>query len=285
MVTVRISDGLGNQMFQYACALAVAKGNWKEIVLDTSEVDNLGVRQYSLDLYKVRYKKRFSWSNKSIWKKVIKKLKYIIYYKRIKEKKPFYYDKSIFNQRSSRVYLYGYWQSYKYFEQYTNVLREFFVPKAETIELKEWINTVEEKESCAVHIRRGDYAEVGSCIEKKFFEDSMLKMIKECHNVRFYIFSDDIEWVKKAYAHFFVNNNVDWVQVSGTSSLSDAEELYIMSKCNHQIVSPSTFSWWAAFLNDNKSKMVIAPYHVHWAGDFWPPDWILIESSFEGAKK
>lgn len=89
MVTVRISDGLGNQMFQYACALAVAKGNWKEIVLDTSEVDNLGVRQYSLDLYKVRYKKRFSWSNKSIWKKVIKKLKYIIYYKRIKEKNRF----------------------------------------------------------------------------------------------------------------------------------------------------------------------------------------------------
>jgi hypothetical protein len=76
--------------------------------------------------------------------------------------------------------------------------------------------------------------------------------MKKMGNDKYYIiFSDDISWCKENLS--FLNNKIF---IEGNT---DFQDLYLMSKCKNNIIANSSFSWWGAWLNTNKDKIVIAP--------------------------
>jgi hypothetical protein len=175
----------------------------------------------------------------------------------------------------------GLWQSPLYFAKYQDEIRKIFTIKENYIDnLDSIANDIKNSQSVSVHIRRGDYLskiayrELGlTSIE--FYKKSIAYMSETITNPQFYFFSDDIEWVKSEF--HLPNANF----VSGEKTKNNIEDFYLMSQCKHNIIANSTFSWWAAWLNENPEKIVVAPIKWfnklrHSTKDLIPEKWIRI---------
>jgi len=118
---------------------------------------------------------------------------------------------------------------------------------------------IKEKNSVSLHIRRGDYLTMQKAIDTigvcplDYYDKAIREITRKIKNPTFFIFSDDINWVKEN-----LKTNSPTIFVSG-GKLKDYEELILMSKCKHNIIANSSFSWWGAWLNNNPNKIVIAP--------------------------
>lgn len=66
--------------------------------------------------------------------------------------------------------------------------------------------------------------------------------------------------------------------INNLSDHATVEDLFLMSKCRHQIIANSSYSWWAAWLNTNHNKVVICPEVKSWEDDFYPENWIRIQA-------
>jgi hypothetical protein len=162
----------------------------------------------------------------------------------------------------------GYFQSYKYFEEFKQDITNDFTFKPDILTkcqntISQYINPV------AIHIRRGDY------INHPGFWNITPEYIQEALNCflddeyTFLIFSDDIEWCKQVFPEgvVFIEGN-------------QFEDLCLMSLCDHNIISNSSYSWWGAYLNKNKNKKIITP--KNWfipakpLTDLYPKTWITI---------
>ncbi|HLG40457.1 MAG TPA: alpha-1,2-fucosyltransferase, partial [Chitinophagaceae bacterium] len=192
----------------------------------------------------------------------------------------FYFDKNFFSLNDP-VFLDGFWQSPRYFKSIETVLREEFTIKPELIKnVIEKGKEMENKSSIAVHIRRGDFLnpkiKTYHGVMSAFYFEKAIGMVKEMVSAPFvYFFSDDIEWVKQ---NLVVDKNSEFV--SGYTQ-SSVEDFYLMSKCRHNVIANSSFSWWAAWLNANSGKIVVAPQK--WfavadinTNDLIPSEWIRI---------
>jgi len=162
--------------------------------------------------------------------------------------------------RDKNILLDGYWQSEKYFAQYRDQL------------LEQWcFSWIEWKGYVSVHVRRGDFLR----LHKKhppIGKDWIVRAMKLFPGYRFVFFSDDIAWCKATFA------GPHWITFS--EGRNEVEDLCLMSGCENQICSASTFSWWGAWLNRNASKRVIMPklwFVPGWGGldtkDIVPPEW------------
>ena len=161
------------------------------------------------------------------------------------------------------VGLVGYWQSYRYFMDYDNFIRNIF----------EFSFSVEKNYNTAsIHIRRGDYLKFSDChtnLSDTYYHKAMSIVDAD----RYIIFSDDIDWCKGK----FIGSQFNFAQGN-----SPAVDMALMANCSHNIIANSSFSWWGAWLNKNPSKKVIAP--TNWFGhalphntkDLLPKEWIQI---------
>lgn len=294
MNKVLIYGGLGNQMFQYALNTALnQKGNRSTITFSNFFYDShhngfnlskafrlkLPFPLHILNLL-LRYG-GFFYKNK-ISAYFLRKL-ITRYYKRkystYTEKKEFIYDENVFHQTSSL--LVGIWQVEAYFKDIKKAItREFVFNKPKDKKNKELIEEIQNGNSVSVHIRRGDYlntkwAKTHSVIgDKTYYVNSINYLKEKIENPHYYIFSDDIPWVKENLKFpdvTFVDHN------KGKNSYID---MYLMSLCKHNIIANSTFSWWGAWLNNNINKIVIMPgrwLNMENCGGIFPSDWIKME--------
>ena len=101
--------------------------------------------------------------------------------------------------------------------------------------------------------------------------------------VQFVVFSDDPKWCEENFQKSGIEVFEGRCAIS--AGLTPAQDMYLMSQCDSQIISNSSFSWWAAFLNKNPNKLVFAPTKDKWYGsayahwnldDLYRPEWILI---------
>ena len=117
---------------------------------------------------------------------------------------------------------------------------------------------MKEHQSVSLHIRRGDYLakislQVLGLMPMEYYTKGIDYISSKKANTVYYIFSDDINWVKE-------NLKIDNARfVSGNIAKTHIEDLYLMSQCKHHIIANSSFSWWGAWLNDDQDKIVIAP--------------------------
>lgn len=177
------------------------------------------------------------------------------------------YQELPFNEdwRGSNIQLQGYFQSEKYFKKYRErILAAFRLRPAEYL-----------TGMVAVHIRRGDYLTIyknGVPKHPPVSSDWIRAQIEKFPGYAFLFFSDDIEWCKKEYR--------DLPRCGFSEGRNEFEDLRLMSSCEHQICSASTFSWWAAWLNEHTSKRIIIPkqwFSPGWGGhdtrDIVPSEW------------
>lgn len=266
MIVVRITGGLGNQMFQYALGRKLSLRENDKLILNLSSYNNYHLYKYSLDSYNIQCEKintRLLYNNK-YFRKVAKLFsswgikRYFRYYI---EKKLFVFDKDVLTTKAD--YFLGSWQSFKYFEDVADVIANDFRLQADLNTVcMDMIQQMRFSESVALHVRRGDYfadkrtKNEHGILGMDYYEQAIQFVCNKIRNPMIYIFSDDIDWVK---SNFNTKYQVHYVDGSvGGPEFS----IYLMSKCKHNIISNSTFSWWGAWLNQNPEKIVVSP-------EFW----------------
>lgn len=285
MVIVRIWEGLGNQMFQYAFARALKeKGLDVRLDLNKSYDETFGkyrnnnaryncVQNYRITLPQIdvsKYGKYFYLKRDNCIERLVFNLASfgLVKYKFYEEASPEYSDER--SRWSGEWYIKGWFQSEKYFKDIRDILVKEFVPRKKIKISTQLRSAIEDKESVALHVRRGDYVKIGRTIGLEYYTESVELMKNKYSNPIFLIFSDDMEWTKR-------NLDIDGRYVYVDEDFKDYEELFIMSRCKSNIIANSTFSWWAAWLNPNEDKYVIAP--KKWSQDqknIVPSEWYRI---------
>lgn len=162
--------------------------------------------------------------------------------------------------KSSHIKLTGYWQSAKYFSAYRKRLLTLFQLPASLQQYvdEKFYNLIHGHKGpiVSIHLRLGDYLVIDGFMhlwkdEFKHYYATAISLFPE--NTLFVVFSDDLPYAQD----FFIKNFPERKAVFPKDS--DYIELYLMAKCDHNIIANSTFSWWGAYLNDNPEKIVIAP--------------------------
>ncbi len=270
MIIIKLMGGLGNQMFQYALGTHLALKHHTKLkldltfLLDRTPRPDFTFRDYELGIFDINAsfataEEVFNFLNVpkfTHWKDRLKQ-KIYRYHHFIEEQ--FNYNEKVLNLPRN-TYLEGYWQSEKYFTGCQQEIRKVFTFKDSPSAYYAALNEQAQKcNSVSVHFRRGDYVNNpviksyhGECTVE-YYERAMAKIRSLVPSAVFFLISDDIAWVKKQFTgqdHFiFVENG------KGTGH----EDMQLMSKCKHNIIANSSYSWWGAWLNANPEKIVIAP--------------------------
>lgn len=295
MIVVQLIGGLGNQLFQYAAAKSLSLYHETELQLDVSsflrtELPDLevprdfemynfkGVNERSVDVNTLVNNKEYSFLSEKGLERLLPNYKRGIY------KEPFYhFDNNFFKSRKN-VFLKGGWQSYKYFDKFQNNIVNALQLKDNLIDAgeKTLYETAGSGGVVSVHVRRGDYLRKPIILEwhgimgKEYYAEAFEQISKRSTINKVLYFSDEPEWVANELLPIMHGEII-----SGKISKSQYQDFYLMQHCSHNIVANSSFSWWAAYLNPNPDKIVIAP--KRWFNkapydtkDLIPENWIRI---------
>jgi len=287
-IIAQLQGGLGNQLFQYATARALAHQSHRTLLLDYSwfnkTYENVTPRELLLSSLNilgaltsfeppVKKPKRF----RNILQKIWPITPYIFI-----EHSPYQFNLRLNEApsfKSQDLYLMGYWQSYRYFEAIKPSLQEEIKPKFPLSEHYEnYLNKIQSSDSAMVHIRRGDYvnlegaAKVHGFVGLDYYQRGMTFLLESNPDIQFFIFSDDLAWAK---ANLPYQNKLIFIE-SLDSKDAVIQELMLMTHCQNHLIANSSLSWWAAWLSENNS--VICP--KQWTNnlatswdDLLPEDW------------
>lgn len=278
MIIVKLKGGLGNQMFQYALGRRLSLQHEIPLRLDLSHLrpnllNFLGVttpRKYALGDFKIHAE--FARHQDPPFLSKIPSTRYNVYLnklfgmfeprgRQVVREVPYSYTRNIKNILSvgKDIYLDGFWISESYFKEIAPVIQsDFSLKKKMSVPAVKLAGQISRFNSVSIHIRRKDYITNpntrrfhGVC-GLDYYLFCIRRITKKVSSPYFFIFSDDINWAKQ---NLQINYPAVFVDYFG----SDAEELILMSLCEHNIIANSSFSWWGAWLNKNPKKIVIAP--------------------------
>jgi Glycosyl transferase family 11 len=284
MIIVKLTSGLGNQMFQYAAGRFLSEKYSTLLKLDISDFElpreyrKYGLHcfniwehiasPYEIAAFKKRELKQTSRILSSLFTRLIPyQLDPNIPFKGIVFKEPHFHFDSNFFKVPNNTYLEGYWQSEKYFGEINDIIqREFTVKYAQDSKNQYISDLINKTNSVSLHIRRGDYirnpiiAALHNICELDYYDRAINYIADKVSQPHFFIFSDEPRWVTENFSLKFPATVIDY---NGPSR--NYEDLRLMSLCRHQIIANSSFSWWGAWLNANPEKIVITP--VKWFGE------------------
>lgn len=290
VVVSHILGGLGNQMFQYAAGRALSLARGAPLLLDVQDFDGYGVHQ-GFELARVfstamplvdaqQLRGLLGCQSSRLMRRIVGLPAFSVLRARAYVLEPHFHYWAGFKQTSVPCYLQGYWQSERYFSDVAQTIRNDFEFRSPLVgknldlahELK-GVNAV------SVHVRRGDYvsnakalATHGLC-SLEYYVKAIEYINNHVDMPIFFIFSDDLEWVKD---NLVVNHAVRYVDNNhGAESYND---MRLMSMCRHHIIANSSFSWWGAWLNPDPQKIVVAPrrwfMNQNNVSDLLPATWV-----------
>lgn len=284
MKRVMIGSGLGNQMFQYAFAKGL-ESRGQNVICDIGllcdrqihngeqiqnifvNVDVVSTKLYPLIARILYYIKYSSIST------LIEKLLSCISWDLVED------EQALLNSKERNQIILGYWQSPKFFSpSFCFIFKEDLLSVQTKLfrdEMYKWIG-----QSVAVHVRRGDYMNYsniyGGICTIEYYEKAIKYICSRTDTPIFVVFSDDLGWVRENIA-FPKNSDVHYIDFNrGKDSWQD---MYLMSRCQHNIIANSTFSWWGAWLNENPNKIVVCPEKMTNRGDspeIFPKEWVNV---------
>ncbi len=267
MIIVRIVGGLGNQMFQYAYAKSLQQKGF-DVQIDTSKFKTYKLHGgYQLDKYNIDLKVAG----------IIPTFLSLVKIKKNVKEKNLLFNENLFNLKGNE-FVKGYFQTEKYFKEIREILLEQFQKSRKNTEStdifsKQILGTTH---SCSLHVRRGDYVSnsknhtIHGVCDLDYYNRAIEFILSKEKQTTFFIFSDDILWAKenlKIENAIFVDHKC-----------TPHEDIYLMSLCKNNITANSSFSWWGAWLNKNKEKIVISPkqWYVSKKTNIICDDWIKL---------
>ncbi len=307
---IRISNELGNQMFMYASSLSIAKKLNRDLYVDDlsayllkKNISNYGLNNFNISSSIADKNDKFIGNYGYIKRKIFKILNKFLYKKiffieKKDKKKITRFSKEILNLNlSKKVFMEGYFESEKYFENIKNeIIKEFkFVNNAE-FKKSIFYNMINRENTVSICLRQNRFIEGKNkkldnknYIKSEKFKLEQIKYInksieylkRKIDNPTFFLWSNEIEKINKnqfntklnfvVHEHFFCKN-LD----------KRALDLFLISQCNHHIVIPSSFNWWGAWLSQKNNKIICRPSENFFSDfkvnniDFWPKNWIRI---------
>ncbi len=158
------------------------------------------------------------------------------------------------------IYYYGYWINPGYFEKYSGILlKEFTFPEITDDNNKYYLNSIIDanEHSIAFHIRRGDFVKIGWAVDASVYASMITKIRESVSDPVFFIFSDDIPWVKAHYSELGLTSSDTLIYIEGNNVNTSYIEVQLMTKCRGMVFSNSSFSYLASLLNTRKDKVVV----------------------------
>jgi hypothetical protein len=264
MIITKLAGGLGNQMFQYAAARTISQHNSDRVLLDISFFETQKLRDFDLAHMNISSEiatecQIADLAGKTrVLDKILRKIglsqRPLSYYREM--------DRTVFDTQIYRyqdnIYLDGYWQNVDYFESIRDVLISEFTLKNGLCDIASQVaKEIIERNGVSVHVRRGDYLtkknrNIHGLCTIDYYTAAAEYLREKVGSCPYFIFTDDANWCEENLG--FLGDDVSIVK-----GCSAAEDLILMSLCSHNIIANSSFSWWAAWLNENKEKIVIAP--------------------------
>lgn len=293
MIIVNIMGGLGNQMFQYAAARRLAGIHDTILRIDTTNFDRLTPNKdhnVQLDCFNIKalqaHRDEIGHFKSNPFRRFLRKIS--------KAPIPLTYEepsnsafKPDFLEIGPDAYLIGHFNSYKYSQPIRDLLVTEFQPLSTSPQADAILKKIDDTNSVSIHIRRGDYVTdpevqkgIAGIITDRYYRNAIDLMMSRVAAPHFFVFSNDMPWVIE---NFKIPAPVTYVDFNTPSR--GFEDLWIMSRCKHNITAGgSTFSWWAAYLNQNKDKIVVRTEKIsneenyNHPEDYFPPEWVIAAS-------
>lgn len=268
MIVVNISGGLANKMFMYALFMAIREEREDVFVDEASfkasfSFEKMSIKDVFPDLVFPEFESKHKfWAERNngfcarALRKFLEKYSNSYYCE-----DGYVYRNDLIKALPKDCYLRGYWQSEKYFLPIEDKIRKTFVfPNFSEIKNIEASTKMMSENSVSIHIRKGkDYMRPGGTghgtCTKSYYDDAIRYIEERVTKPVFYVFTDNPQWVKENLTSIKYTL-VNWNPVSGPTNYRDIQ---LMSCCKHNIIANSSFSWWGAWLNSNKDKIVIGP--------------------------
>ena len=308
-LTIRISNGLGNQMFMYASALAIALKMNRKLLIDdeTSFLSKKNISIYSLDIFKLsnfiapkelKFKNFYGYLKRKILIKFNRFRKNKLFY--IEKKNNFKitkFQKDLFKNNSlNNIFLEGHLETEKYFKNIRNtILNEFKFNKIDLFKKMEMFKIINNKNTVAICLRQNRFTEGKTNnidIHKKnskifvieqidFINKSIEYFLKKLEKPKFYLWSNEINAIdlsKFIHKVSLVNNSHIFSDPKDRISF----DLFLLTQISNHIVIPSSFNWWGAWLNNCPKKCILRPSQNFFSKfrisnlDLWPNEWIEI---------
>ncbi|GHV43961.1 alpha-1,2-fucosyltransferase [Spirochaetia bacterium] len=275
MIIVRLQGGIGNQLFIYSAYKKICE-KFNDVYLDVSDYNlpfNSGYRKLLLTVFETEYQsitngiisKQFC--DKYITSKKLLEMNHIDFHLNINN----YLNENLFNRLTDNSYIEGYFTNEKCFG-YSILQKKIQFKKQINIKYKNLKNNIQSTNSISIHVRMGDYKNISDfkiCTEE-YYQKAISYISKKIDSPFFYIFSDELNKIKKYFDKY---DNINYVDCTDTIN-----SLMLMSSCKHNIIANSTFSWWGAWLNNFKNKIVMCPSKYYLSKPYTPyiDTWIHI---------
>lgn len=277
-ITIALLGGLGNQMFQYAFGFSLMEKYGVDVKYSTAYLSG-GIKKYRLGIFggmNVLLLEQESFKNRLTYR-ILNKLGnerlHSLFNYRIQQGM----DLVDVKPKNNMKYI-GYWQNEEYFKEFKGAIKSKFVLNVSlSDEYYAYLDKIEnESTSVAVHFRKGDYLQhqdVYTQCSNNYYSNAIEYIESRTINAKYFVFSDDIEsakinWPGDSSRTVFVKN-----------TKADYEDLFLMSKCNHNIIANSTFSWWGAYLGPENDRIICAPRKFFIKRQtFYPRQWITFEN-------
>lgn len=291
MIICNIQGGLGNQMFQYAMARSLSLDCDLDLkfCIDSFlqyrmhngfELDRVFGIRLSFATSEELKKIIGGWRAHPLVRRALAQKKFKIFRgSQYKVDSQTGYDPSLISL-GSKYYLHGYWQSERYFLKHADQIRkDFFFSDALDQRNLQLLEKISRCNAVSIHVRRGDYisntkalATHGLC-GLDYYNLAIERMKSQTKDPQFFVFTDDPGWVKAE----FLTRHPGITVVDHNIGVDSYKDMQLMATCSHHIIANSSFSWWGAWLNPSKEKLVIAPKKWFASGevapDLLPPSW------------
>lgn len=296
-IIVKISEGLGNQLFMYANGYATSKNNNFNLFVDPlSGYYKKNVYNYMLNNFNISAKVAPSeWIFASEYRNFIKKIK--IKLDKLNKNKTYLFefknrDKSTFfnpinfKNVNNFLYLDGNFESEQYFINFRNDLLSEFNLKIDQFNNNKYLDLIKKNNVVSICVRQNRFSEriknKNSYLSKKqsdnFVKDTINYIYRSIEfirtrvdNPKFLVWSNDFKNLKQ----YFPSQQFIFVDNKEKKILTD---FYLFTKCSNFIIAPSTFNWWGAWLSSEQNKICIRPKNLNLSNNanFWPENWISI---------
>lgn len=276
MIIISICGGLGNQMFEYAFCCMV-KHVYPNVKIKLDIMNTLSADHNGYELRRV-----FGIEEEECTLEELKQLsdiypvngphyKFINFLEKIRNRLighresclvqrdlTAYEDRFFHLDMSKSYYFFGVFANHQFFDEIEDEIRRVYqFPQITDDSNMRWSDEIITSESVGIHIRHGDYVTWGlELVPEEFYRKAIDYMREHIpyKELKYFVFTDDPVYAKEVY-----NDIENLYVVEGNVGENSYIDMQLMSLCKHNITANSTFSFWGAYLNQNPSKIVVAP--------------------------